>query len=197
MSRKRSYNIDKGLLSYYYHNLKYSTYGISKIFKCSPKTVARYLYRYDLPVRTKEEAVKLNRVGRNVECGFCGKQIYRKAYTLHKYTKFFCSWDCSKKSQRKECTKLKNYRNGYKYKPWRRKVLLRDNNSCVLCGSINNIVVHHIVPSSVQWELRHEINNGASVCLNCHKEIHKTKNNWKLFIKPLYQVIGIENSEYR
>lgn len=64
-------------------------------------------------------------------------------------------------------------RRSSKYKSWKQNVLSRDNYICQRCGSKDNLVAHHIKPFAVNKELRFDINNGITLCQNCHKEVHK------------------------
>lgn len=63
-------------------------------------------------------------------------------------------------------------RNNYSYRKWRDDVLERDKN-CMLCGSTNNLVVHHKKSFADYPELRTELNNGITLCDSCHKKLHK------------------------
>lgn len=54
------------------------------------------------------------------------------------------------------------------HKRWRRLVLERDNHSCVWCGSTDNLHVDHIKPFIKYPELRLDINNGRTLCADCH-----------------------------
>lgn len=51
---------------------------------------------------------------------------------------------------------------------WRKKVLLRDGNMCVKCGSTQNLEVDHIKPFAKYPELRAEVSNGRTLCRICH-----------------------------
>ena len=66
-------------------------------------------------------------------------------------------------------------RRSSRYKKWKSDVLKRDKNKCQKCGSFDNLVVHHIKPFSRNIELRYDVNNGITLCQNCHKEVHKNE----------------------
>ena len=52
---------------------------------------------------------------------------------------------------------------------WRTQVLLRDHNTCQVCGKINpRYHAHHIIPREYK-PLRHDIDNGITLCLRHHK----------------------------
>lgn len=67
------------------------------------------------------------------------------------------------------------------YKDWRLCVLDRDNFTCQKCGATNVCMhVHHIKMWSEYPEDRFKIENGMTLCSNCHKKIHsKGKRNGK------------------
>lgn len=66
------------------------------------------------------------------------------------------------------------YRSYPGYYSWRREVLKRDGYKCVKCkDSTRELHVHHIIPHSVEKEKRLEVSNGASLCVTCHRDIHK------------------------
>ena len=74
-------------------------------------------------------------------------------------------------------------RGSLEYKLWQDSVLNRDNNTCQKCGYnfVSKLVAHHILNFSKWVELRFAIDNGITLCRNCHKEFHlkykKTNNS--------------------
>ena len=57
------------------------------------------------------------------------------------------------------------------YKNWRRAVLERDNHTCVICGDYQSqLNADHIKPWFKYPDLRYEINNGRTLCVDCHKK---------------------------
>lgn len=63
-------------------------------------------------------------------------------------------------------------RTSTRYKEWRKAVFERDNYTCVWCGDNkgNNLNADHIKPFAYYEELRYEINNGRTLCHDCHKK---------------------------
>lgn len=67
-------------------------------------------------------------------------------------------------------------RSSTEYKLWRTSVFERDNYTCIWCGAKNgngkSVVLHadHIKPFSLFPELRFAIDNGRTLCANCHKK---------------------------
>lgn len=69
----------------------------------------------------------------------------------------------------------------FEYRLWRKKVLERDNRTCVLCGSKDRIEVDHVKAFADYPELRFEIDNGRVLCNSCHV---KTDNyGWNRYNK--------------
>ena len=67
-------------------------------------------------------------------------------------------------------------RNNYKYRKWRKDVILRDG-CCQKCGSETNLVAHHIKSFSEYPLLRNELSNGVTLCEECHKKLHREEKN--------------------
>lgn len=79
-------------------------------------------------------------------------------------------------------------RKSWEYKKWRQDVWKRDNFTCQCCGkTINDIVLnaHHIRNFSDCEELRYDVDNGITLCEECHSmfspngfhHIYGVKNN--------------------
>lgn len=65
-------------------------------------------------------------------------------------------------------------RNSHKYKIWRKSVFNRDSRSCRMCFYKGDQVhAHHIKSFSKHPDLRFDINNGITLCKECHKNEHK------------------------
>ena len=70
---------------------------------------------------------------------------------------------------------IRKLRNSIKYREWRNNVYKRDNWTCQECGvkSKKNKKVylnaHHIKPFAHYSKLRFNINNGITLCIECHK----------------------------
>ena len=57
------------------------------------------------------------------------------------------------------------------YKIWRRAVFERDKFTCIWCGVRGKYLnADHIKPWSLYPELRYAIDNGRTLCLECHKK---------------------------
>ncbi len=67
-------------------------------------------------------------------------------------------------------------RNSEVYQEWRLAVLQRDNWTCQNCKLVGGeLDVHHIKSWKDFPELRITVNNGITLCVACHKEVHKCK----------------------
>ena len=65
-----------------------------------------------------------------------------------------------------------NPRDNNKYRSWRDKIRKRDKSTCVLCGEISFIHVHHIVRWADDEKLRYHEQNGVCLCSYCHARHH-------------------------
>jgi len=77
-------------------------------------------------------------------------------------------------------------RNDKLWRRFRKMVLERDNYTCQNCGKTNKetiLQIHHIKPVKDYPNLFYTLNNVITLCVNCHKNIHKKDNNsltkWK------------------
>lgn len=75
----------------------------------------------------------------------------------------------------------REYKEGYyskKYITWRNSVFERDNYTCQECGVMGNIkylTAHHIKSWAHYPELRFEVNNGKTLCEDCHEKTDNYK----------------------
>jgi predicted restriction endonuclease len=73
----------------------------------------------------------------------------------------------------------KAYKTGYwttQYKNWRKAVFERDNYTCQKCGKKGGyLTAHHLKSFLYYKELRFDINNGLTLCDNCHQLVDNYK----------------------
>jgi hypothetical protein len=56
------------------------------------------------------------------------------------------------------------------YRNWRTQVFKRDNYTCIECGQRGvRLQAHHIKPKGLFPELILDVDNGATLCVDCHK----------------------------
>jgi len=72
-----------------------------------------------------------------------------------------------------------------KYKQWRKSVYERDKYTCRICGQVGHkLNAHHIQNYAEFHENRYDIENGITLCVDCHKAFHdkygKKSNKEKL-----------------
>lgn len=73
---------------------------------------------------------------------------------------------------------LERNRASKEYINWRNNVFKRDNYSCQFCSiSGCKLHAHHIEYWSINKEKRYDINNGITLCIKCHKNLHKEDKN--------------------
>src|SRR3990167_7887434 len=63
-------------------------------------------------------------------------------------------------------------KNSLEYKLWRKAVFERDNYTCIFCGDNKggNLEADHIKPFALFPELRFAIDNGRTLCRECHRK---------------------------
>lgn len=70
-------------------------------------------------------------------------------------------------------------RESSEYKQWRKSVFTKDKYTCQHCGKTGgNLNAHHIKPFSLYPDMRFDVNNGITLCRECHIKIHKTEREW-------------------
>lgn len=119
-----------------------------------------------------------------VKCKSCGKEFYCWASNKNKK---YCSRKCFTKDisgkypknlKGKRGTKPRTYhltkrnKHGNAFdREWRIKVFKRDDYTCQGCGIRGGrLQAHHIKPYREYPELRHDIDNGQTLCIDCHKQ---------------------------
>ena len=77
-------------------------------------------------------------------------------------------------------------RNSFKYEEWRKQVFERDLYTCQDCGQIGGYLhADHIKRFADYPELRFDVNNGQTLCIECHDI--KTKIEGKTYWKNQYK----------
>ena len=84
----------------------------------------------------------------------------------------YCSRACQGLAKRSSTYTRK--RSTHLIKVWSKAVLERDGNKCVRCecDDLNLLQAHHKLSFAEHPKLRYEVNNGETLCLDCHSEEH-------------------------
>jgi len=63
----------------------------------------------------------------------------------------------------------------FEFKDWSRKVMKRDNYTCQDCGKRDGsrLNAHHMIPRSKDISKAFSLDNGKTLCVSCHRKIHK------------------------
>lgn len=70
------------------------------------------------------------------------------------------------------------------YKRWQHAVYMRDGYLCQICGiKGNKLNANHIKKFSDYPDLRFDINNGITLCVNCHKNITNKEEQFEGYFK--------------
>ncbi len=141
-------------------------------------------------------------------CPICGK-MFEKYKSMIKTENPCCSVRCASYMTSKKGNESifyidgrtplrKQIKNSYKYGEWRHNVFNRDDYKCVECSSNKNIHAHHIISfsqlldkfmikiaknryqKSLKYKSLWNINNGITLCENCHAIRHPDVNFMKI-----------------
>ena len=127
---------------------------------------------------------------KKVICSFCKESFL--GYEERK----FCSLRCLKKWQKGKhhpqwqggiTPQNAQIRNSLKMKQWRKAIFERDDYRCIGCGMKSaqgiKVILHadHIWPFSQFPRLRFDINNGRTLCIECHKQTETYNEGAKHF----------------
>ena len=138
-----------------------SACDIAREFKCGDDVIIRRLKAFQIPVRGS-----------------------RSWWTLKSKEKQSKSQSGSKNPMWRGgvSDKITEIRRSPKMKKWCRTIFERDNFQCKICGNNKDLNAHHIYPIGYFPDLILEINNGITLCKECH---YKTYNIEWYFI-PLF-----------
>lgn len=71
---------------------------------------------------------------------------------------------------------VREIRNSLEYREWRTAVFERDHYRCQVCGRIGGTLnAHHIKRFSDHPESRFDVDNGVTLCKECHLMAHRKK----------------------
>ena len=75
---------------------------------------------------------------------------------------------------------MQDIRRSPEYQRWRREVRNRDENTCRICTVQRNLHVHHIKPLEKYSEFATDLDNGITLCGNCHAFLSGREENTNL-----------------
>jgi hypothetical protein len=82
--------------------------------------------------------------------------------------------NCYCQIKRKEFLHTTDYRNTPEYQEWRKSVFERDRYTCADCGWVGgDLNAHHIETFKDHPSRRYDIENGTTLCVECHKNRHR------------------------
>lgn len=123
----------------------------------------------------------------DVTCIVCGVVRHISPSVLKFGNPMFCSRACSDKWHVGENSPLwkngatnaaEKLRKSPEYREWRTAVFIRDNRTCVMCGSKKDIEADHIKPRFLYPELTLVLSNGRTLCHECHIKTPSYMNQW-------------------
>ncbi len=132
---------------------------------------------------------------RTLICKQCGGEFIPQEARM---SQMFCCKECDNASRKgkvpaqlegKRGTKPRTYHLRHRDKhgsaedrEWRTSVFERDHYTCQDCGQIGGrLQAHHIEAFKARPDLRHELSNGLTLCIPCHKktDTYGWQNYWK------------------
>lgn len=121
-------------------------------------------------------------------CDGCGQMIKVNPFRRDNYN--FCTYECYQENIGQYFSGENNWnynpdlteeerivgRNYPKYEEWRTAVFQRDDFTCQSCfdDTGGNLIGHHILNYTANPDLRTEVDNGITLCKDCHIEFHNT-----------------------
>lgn len=141
---------------------------LDRFFKNS-KAVLKCLCDCGKIIETRPDRLKR---GKTKSCGCLARELSIERGKLNSKENHPC-WrhDWSEK----ERLESQNRSHNPKLKDWRLSVYSRDNYSCQICkdNKGGNLIAHHLESWSSNKELRFDLENGITLCENCHNRFHK------------------------
>jgi len=163
--------------------------GNTKSCGCYNKDILSKTHKGNQHVKGK----RFNRPGKiDVICKECNNIFSTHLSVLKQNRGKFCSKDCANLYRSKhvvqdkhpnwqggKTSKAKCIRSSKEYKEWRNSVFERDNYTCQKCRQYGgNLNTHHIIHfkdilEEDDQEMLYNIDNGITLCKECHIEEHK------------------------
>lgn len=188
MKKFRKYRNNKNWLIQKYLKDKMNTYEIAKLINCEHRTICRWLEKFNIPRRTRSEATKLV-----IEKLTPNESKERKKHFSKNRARLYGENNPVKRFEvRKKISETMTGKNNHnwkggitsinnkirtskEFKTWRKAVFKRDDYACQACGARNGngktiyLHAHHILPFAKYPEKRFDIDNGLTLCKECHR----------------------------
>ena len=85
--------------------------------------------------------------------------------------------------------KIMQIRNSPEMAEWRLKIYVRDDFRCMDCGEKDKrLNADHIYPFAYFPRLRFDINNGQTLCVECHKKTSTYGKKAQVFARQIYAI---------
>lgn len=106
-----------------------------------------------------------------VECDECGSSMKRLKSTIEGREKIYCSRACQFESYKSDSPDFTSTKEGIE---WRESVFERDDYTCQDCGERGvKLNAHHIKRRATHPELATDVDNGVTLCIECHANRHE------------------------
>lgn len=167
-------HITKGLIERLYVLESKSVLSIARLIGKSPRQVSRYLKKYGISARPFSTKGLKTRLGAKLSQE--SKQKIREKAIGRVISPEVRKRMGSKGSKNPgwidgRTPIHKAIRNSFEYRLWRESVFKRDDYTCRFCGKRGGTLhADHIKPFAYFPELRFAIDNGRTLCVDCHKK---------------------------
>lgn len=157
--------------------------GRAKEYRFCSRTCSATWRKRERPGLKKKYPAK--RWNQAITCLHCGETKTVETTTADRK---YCSEDCKNAAHKRRMRGKGNshwdggttdtgnrVRGTSEYKAWRKAVFERDGYACTICGAAqgNNLHAHHVKPVATHPEFVFEVSNGATLCVECHKDVHR------------------------
>lgn len=74
---------------------------------------------------------------------------------------------------------------------WKRDVIKRDGARCIACGATGAVAAHHLRSYTLHPDIRHDLENGVTVCVHCHRAYHSHVGRTDFTRESFFEFFGI------
>lgn len=173
-------------LSYLYLTKQKSFRKISQITGVNIKTLRKMARHFKIPIRHGSEAVKTqwenNQERKKYQAEILNKnrpdEAWNKGLTKNDHSSLQKISE-QRNGKGNPCYKdgstpyYKRLRTQSPHRKWSRTVKKRDGYKCTKCGNRKQLHAHHIKSFRKDTELRYDVDNGITLCKDCHWNLHR------------------------